>query len=300
MTFRKTRDPRVPLTKGEKIGREMLRITSVTLGAVICAFNINSFVSAGALFPGGVAGMTLLVTRLSSKYLGLFVPYSLIFLPLNAVSIYLGYKGLGRKFTFYTVYYVVLSSLLTDILPHVPITDDILLAAVFGGLTSAFSGLLCLWVGTSSGGTDLLSVYFSEKHGINTWNYILFSNIIMLGLAGFFFGWDKALYSIIYQYVLVQLYHELFKRYDKHTLIVITDMPESVYDKISILTHHDATLFKGEGFFLEQRKNMIYSVVESNQVDMILKEIREVDPKAFINVLKTERLTGRFYKRPRD
>ena len=272
MTFRKTRDPRVPLTKGEKIGREMLRITSVTLGAIICAFNINSFVSAGALFPGGFAGMTLLVTRLSSKYLGLFVPYSLIFLP----------------------------SLLTDILPHVPITDDILLAAVFGGLTSAFSGLLCLWVGTSSGGTDLLSVYFSEKHGINTWNYILFSNIIMLGLAGFFFGWDKALYSIIYQYVLVQLYHELFKRYDKHTLIVITDMPESVYDKISILTHHDATLFKGEGFFLEQRKNMIYSVVESNQVDMILKEIREVDPKAFINVLKTERLTGRFYKRPRD
>lgn len=204
MTFRKTRDPRVPLTKGEKIGREMLRITSVTLGAIICAFNINSFVSAGALFPGGFAGMTLLVTRLSSKYLGLFVPYSLIFLPLNAVSIYLGYKGLGRKFTFYTVYYVVLSSLLTDILPHVPITDDILLAAVFGGLTSAFSGLLCLWVGTSSGGTDLLSVYFSEKHGINTWNYILFSNIIMLGLAGFFFGWDKALYSIIYQYVLVQ------------------------------------------------------------------------------------------------
>ncbi|MDY2959372.1 MAG: YitT family protein [Hornefia sp.] len=300
MNFRKTRDPRVPLTKSERIRREMLRIFSVTLGAAICAFNINSFVSAGALFPGGFAGITLLVTRLSSKYLELFVPYSLIFLPLNAISVYFGYKGLGKKFTFYTVYYVVLSSLLTDILPNVQITNDVLLAAVFGGITSGFSGLLCLWVGTSSGGTDLLSVYFSEKRGISTWNYILTGNIIILVLAGFFFGWDKALYSIIYQYVLVQLYHELFKRYHKHTLIVITDMPESVYDKISIMTHHDATLFKGEGFFLEQRKNMIYSVVESNQVDMIIKEIKDVDPKAFINVMKTERLSGRFYKRPRD
>lgn len=300
MNFRKTRDPRIPLTRGEKIRREVLRIASVTLGAIICAFNIKSFVSAGALFPGGFAGITLLVTRLSSKYFGLFVPYSVIFLPLNAISIYLGYKALGRKFTFYTVYFVVVSSLLTDILPHIPITNDILLAAVFGGLTSGFSGLFCLWVGTSSGGTDLLSVYFSEKKGINTWNYILLCNVIILVLAGFFFGWEKALYSIIYQYVLVQLYHELFKRYHKHTLIVITDMPESVYDKISIMTHHDATLFKGEGFFLEQRKNMIYSVVESNQVDMILKEIRDVDPKAFINVMKTERLSGRFYKRPRD
>lgn len=184
-------------------------------------------------------------------------------------------------------------------LPHVAITSDVLLVAVFGGITSGLSGLLCLWVGTSSGGTDLLSVYFSEKRGINTWNYILLGNVVILALAGFFFGWDKALYSIIYQYVLMQLYGELFKRYDKHTLIIITDMPESVYDKISIMTRHDATLFKGEGFFLEKKKNMIYSVVESSQVDMIVKEIKDIDPKAFVNVLKTERFSGRFYKRPR-
>ena len=65
------------------------------------------------------------------------------------------------------------------------------------------------------------------------------------------------------------------------------------------MTRHDATLFKGEGFFLEKKKNMIYSVVESNQVDMIVKDIRDTDPDAFINVLKTERLAGRFNRRPR-
>ena len=268
-------------------------------GAVICAFNINSFVNAGGLFPGGYSGVTLMITRLFYKYAGIFVPYSVIFLPLNAVSTYLGIKSMGKKFTFYSLYYVVLSSLLTDMLPHVAITSDVLLAAVFGGITSGISGLLCLWVGTSGGGTDLLSVYFSEKKGINTWNYILLGNVVILVLAGFFFGWDKALYSIIYQYVLMQLYGELFKRYEKHTLIVITDMPESVYDRISIMTRHDATLFKGEGFFLEKKKNMIYSVVESNQVDMIVKDIRDTDPDAFINVLKTERLAGRFNRRPR-
>ncbi len=299
MSFKKRRDPRIPLSKREKVLREMLRGVSVTLGAVICAFNINSFVSAGGLFPGGYSGVALMVTRLFSKYAGIFVPYSVVFLPLNVISTYLGIRSLGKKFTLYSLYYVVLSSLLTDMLPHVAITSDVLLVAVFGGITSGLSGLLCLWVGTSSGGTDLLSVYFSEKRGINTWNYILLGNVVILALAGFFFGWDKALYSIIYQYVLMQLYGELFKRYDKHTLIIITDMPESVYDKISIMTRHDATLFKGEGFFLEKKKNMIYSVVESSQVDMIVKEIKDIDPKAFVNVLKTERFSGRFYKRPR-
>ena len=299
MPFKKKKDPRVPLNKREKVLRESLRFVSVTLGAVICAFNINSFVNAGGLFPGGYSGVTLMITRLFYKYAGIFVPYSVIFLPLNAVSTYLGIKSMGKKFTFYSLYYVVLSSLLTDMLPHVAITSDVLLAAVFGGITSGISGLLCLWVGTSGGGTDLLSVYFSEKKGINTWNYILLGNVVILVLAGFFFGWDKALYSIIYQYVLMQLYGELFKRYEKHTLIVITDMPESVYDRISIMTRHDATLFKGEGFFLEKKKNMIYSVIESNQVDMIVKDIRDTDPDAFINVLKTERLAGRFNRRPR-
>ena len=82
--------------------------------------------------------------------------------------------------------------------------------------------------------------------------------------------------------------------------MIITDQPSAIYGRIQAITHHDATLFKGNGCFAGAERNMVYSVVSSEEVDMIMKEIKEVDPKAFVNVIKTEQVNGRFYRRPND
>lgn len=296
---KKARNPKIPLTKEEIIQREIKTWIACTIGAAICAFNINSFVHAGELFPGGVIGLTLLILRSAESYLHITLPYSAVYLPLNLVPIYFGVRYLGNRFTIYSIYFSVLSSILTDVFPTIPVTDDPMLTSVFGGILNAVSILICLWVGASGGGTDFIMIYLSERKGINANKYIFASNVVILSLAGILFGWDKALYSIIYQYVSTVVNQNFYKRYDKSTLIVITDMPETVYDKISILAHHDATLFQGEGFFMETKKNMIYSVVGSDQVDMLLREIRTADPKAFINVLKSDQVNGRFYRTPR-
>ena len=83
-------------------------------------------------------------------------------------------------------------------------------------------------------------------------------------------------------------------------MLIITDQPSAVYGRISEITHHDATLFKGTGCYEGAERNMVYSVVSSEEVNMLTKEIREIDPKAFINVIKTEQVNGRFYRRPND
>ena len=216
------------------------------------------------------------------------------------MPIAIGLRHLGRRFTIHSIYVIFLSAVLTDMLPKYVVTYDILLISLFGGILNGAAISLCLYAGACGGGTDFISIFFAERKGIDCWNYILMANVVILGIAGATFGWDKALYSIVYQFCTTEAIKTLFHRYHTHTLIIVTDLPEAVYDKISIITGHDATHWSGKGFYGEEKKNVIYSVVSSDQVDRVVKEIKDIDPKAFINVLRTEQLQGRFYRSPND
>ena len=269
-----------------------------TAGAFMIAFVINSFVSTAGLFPGGFAGLTLLITRSAEKFMGVNIPYSLIYIPLNAVPIMIGIRHLGKRFTALSVYVIVLSSFLVDLLPQYAMTYDVLLLSVFGGIIDGAAVSLCLYSGACGGGTDFISLYFAEKRGVDTWNYILMANVVILSIAGLMFGWQKALYSIVYQFCVTQTLHTLFNRYRAHTLIIVTNMPEAVYNCIYTLTHHAATLYKGTGLYDNEKRSTIYSVVSSEEVDYVVKRIKEIDEHAFVNVLKTEQLLGSFYRHP--
>ncbi len=281
-----------------KVIREFQIILALTLASAIMAFNLNSFVRAGGLFPGGFSGMTVLIQQIGYKFLNIHISYAIIYLPLNLIPAYIGFKFIGKKFTLYTFYVVALSGILTDIFPNITITYDPLLISVFGGLINASAISLCLIFGASGGGTDFISIFFSEKRGIDAWNYILAANIVLLTTAGILFGFNRALYSIIYQFTSTQVLNTLYQRYQKDTLIIVTEKASVIYDKIRLLTHHDATLISGTGCFEGKPKEILYSVIGRGQVNLVITAIKEIDPKAFINVIKTDQLTGRFYKTP--
>ena len=170
----------------------------------------------------------------------------------------------------------------------------------FGGLINALAISLCLFANATSGGTDFIAIFLSEKYSIDSWNYIFAGNVVILGIAGALFGWDKALYSIIFQYTSTQVLHVLYKRYQKQTLIIVTKRPEDVYEAIAEITHHDATLIKGEGCYSKQECDVLYSVVGRDEVSKVVNTVRETDPQAFVNMIRTENLAGRFYQRPND
>ena len=277
---------------------ELKMLAMLTLGACVFAFNMQSFVNTGGLFPGGFAGITLLIRRSAAEFLGMNIPYSLVYLPLNLVPAFIGFKFIGKRFTIMSFYMVALSSILTDLLPDMTITSDTLLISIFGGILNGASISICLLAGASAGGTDFISIYFSEKKGIDTWNYIFMANVCILTLAGILFGFDAAMYSIIYQFCSTQIIQTLYKRYQKDTMLIITAKPQEVYEQIRISTHHDATHIHGIGMYEGAERHILYSVVGRSQVERLMQEIREIDPKAFINVIQTEQLTGRFYKPP--
>lgn len=280
---------------GINIKHEFKRYGCACLAAVIMAVNIKTFVRAGGLFPGGFSGLTLLLQNIFSAFFGLAVPYTLINVILNAFPAFIGLKFIGKKFTLSSCCVIILSSVLTDIIPAQPITYDTLLISIFGGLINGLCISICLIGNTSSGGTDFIAIYFSEKSGKDIWNYILCVNAAILTVAGILFGWDRALYSIIFQFTSTQVVQMLHQRYKKHTLFIVTREPEKVYEEISHLTNHSATRFEGTGCYTGENTSMLYSVVSREEAKVLVKKVKETDPEAFVNIIKTDYINGRFY-----
>ena len=274
---------------------EVKRYGCAVIAAVIFAVNIKTFVRAGGLYPGGFNGLTLLIQGIFREFAGMEIPYTLINVALNAIPVLIGLKYIGIKFTLSSCVVIVLSSILTDLIPSQPITYDPLLISIFGGLINGFVVSLCLIGNTSSGGTDFIAIYFSEKNGQDIWNYILCGNAVILVAAGLLFGWDKALYSIIFQFTSTQMVQMLHQRYKKHTLFIITRHPDEVYEEISKLSHHSATRLDGTGCYSGDNTAMIYSVVSREEAKLLVKKVTEVDPQAFVNIIKTDFINGRFY-----
>lgn len=282
------------------LGKEAKRIVVICLASVLMALNIKSFVRTGGLYPGGATGMTLLIQRIVELFFHVTIPYTVVNVLLNLFPIYIGFRHIGKKFTLYSCLMIVLTSILTDLIPGYIVTYDILLISIFGGIINGFVISLCLMMNATTGGTDFIAIYLSEKKGVDSWNAILALNVVILASAGILFGWDKALYSIIFQFTSTQVLSTLYKRYQRKTLFIVTDHADEVYKEISAITNHGATIMKGEGPYEHKERKVIYSVVSSEESKKVVKAIKSVDEKAFINIIKTELLSGRFYTRPNE
>ena len=286
MTFDAKKDPK--------------RILAICFSAIIMAINTKTFVRTGGLYPGGVMGLTILIQAIFRQFFNREISFALVNLLLNLVPIYIGFRFIGKKFTIYSCLMIILNSVLTDLIPVHVITYDTLLISVFGGMISGFVTSLCLMMNATTGGTDFLAIYLSEKKGVDSWNFILGVNIIIISIAGVLFGWDKALYSIIYQYASTQVLHVLYTKYQKQTLFIVTNKAKEVCKAINAVSGHGATVLEGEGSYEHQERDIVYSVVSKEESKSVISAIKAADDAAFVNAIRTEELSGRFYQRPTE
>ena len=276
------------------------KILVICFASFLMALNIKSFVRTGGLYPGGATGLALLIQRAADMFLHITIPYTIVNILLNAIPVYIGFRFIGKKFTMYSCLMIVMTSVLTDIIPGYAITYDTLLISIFGGLINGFVIGLCLHMNATTGGTDFIAIYLSEKKEIDSWNVVLGINVVILAAAGVLFGWDKALYSIIFQYTSTQVVHILYRKYQHETLFIVTNKATEVYEVISKMSNHGATIMEGEGSYEHQERKIVYSVVSSAQSKSIIREVKKADPHAFVNAIKTEQIAGRFYQKPNE
>ena len=280
----------------ENIKRDIKRFIVITLAAVLMAVNIKTFVKTGDLFPGGANGITLLITRSADVFFNVKLPYTLVNLILNFVPIYIGFKFIGKKFTLFSCWVIFFAGFMVDIIPGYAITEDILLISIVGGMINGPVISICLLMTATTGGTDFISIVLSEKKGVDAFNIILAGNAVVILIAGFLFGWDRALYSIIFQYVSTTVIRILYRKYQQITLFIVTDHPNDVCDMISNISNHGATTWKAEGYYNHSDRTLVYSIVSSAEADKVVSAIKKIDKSAFINLIKTQQLLGNFYR----
>lgn len=276
------------------------RIVVICLASLLMAVNIKSFVRTGGLYPGGATGLTILIQRIAQMFWNVELPYTLINVLLNALPIYIGFRFIGKKFTLYSCLMIFLTGIFTDMVPGYKITYDLLLISIFGGMINGFVISVCFTMNATTGGTDFIAIYLSEKKGVESFNMVLGLNIIILSAAGLLFGWDKALYSIIFQYASTQVLHSMYKKYQRQTLFVVTNKPQEISDAIANASHHGATILEGEGSYGHCERHVVYSVVSCAETKKVMNAIKAVDPQAFVNAIRTEQLSGRFYQKPAE
>ena len=300
-----------------KIQIEIARYAVLAVASAIMAFTYRTFCDWGGLYPGGAAGMAILVQRVAQYAVDVAgleatVPFGPINLILNSIPVWIGFKYIGTRFTLQSLYVIFLSGFLTDFVPVEFIAsvigpDDLarlqadpFLMSLFGGLVFGFGIALCLRWNATSGGTDFIAIYLSEKKGRETWNLILGLNAAILLCAGFMFGWRGALYSIVYQFVYTQVIHLMYRTYQHQTLLIVTTKPAKICEAIYRFSHHGATVLEGKGGFRGEARQVVMSVVSADNTTHIYALCKSIDPDAFINTISTSRLIGRFYLRPRD
>ncbi len=270
----------------------------VVAGAILGAANLALFVNKGGLMPGGMTGISVLIQRCALKFAGISIPFAPLSLLFNFVPAIYAMKVIGKKWTLFSFLNVFIFSIAADMIPDITITEDPLLISIFGGILSGLAAALVLNSGASQGGSDFISVPLSVKHGINTFNYVMGFNIILLLISGILFGMEPALYTIIYQFVATQVLNYFYKRYEKKTLFVVTSKPVEVSLEVRMTTNHTSTILDGEGGYTGQNKYIVYMVVSAEELNLVRRHIRSVDRNAFINVINSDLVTGKFYLKP--
>ena len=278
--------------------KDTVRILMITVSALIYSFGMNSFVKSGNLFPGGYAGISRLLTELLASRAGIHISFSIIYFTMNIITTLFVWKHIGHKFILYSVLWFSESSLFTSLIPVTELTSDPLLISVFGGVINGFAVGTALRYNASSGGTDFIAVDLSGRLNMPTWNYIFAVNAVVLVLAGLNFGWNQALYSMIFQYVSKEVVNTLHQRYKLKRLHIVTDYPEEVSQAIFSICRHGITKLKCTGEYSHHEHSLLLVTINAFQKDDVLHAVASVDPKAFISINTVEKIVGSFYQVP--
>ncbi|MBU5434534.1 YitT family protein [Pseudoflavonifractor sp. MSJ-37] len=285
--------------KQHELVRQAGKLAMLLAGSVIFALNMNTFITAGDLVPGGFSGLSILIQSLFQRWFHIELPFSVLNVGFNLIPAFIAFHYVGRRFTVLSFFSIFLSSVLVDVLPKYEIVDDPLLIAVFGAIFGGVGIVLVLNSGASSGGTDFIAMSMAAKFkNANSFNYMLYFSAAIILIYGWQFGMDKALYSIIYQFCYTQVINAGYKRYKKKTLFIVTDDPEQLTDALIRIANHSATVWPGEGAYTKKHRYVVYTVLSDSDIRKISLYIDQHMPGTFVNVMDSHEVLGNFYIRP--
>ncbi len=264
---------------------------AIVIGCIIYGISINVFIIAGNLIPGGATGLGIIMNNLTGLSVGLGIV--LVNLPLFLLSI----RKLGKIFLIKTIIATILSGLMVDIFSFLPmITEDRILACIFGGLSSGVGLAIIFQRGIMTGGSDLLSHLIRQSHP--KWKMgkvllIIDGLIIVFGTVLVYADITGALYSLILTFITSEAIDYILSRTEKGTLcFIISQKSEEIELQILKNLGRGATILYGRGSYLRKEQHIILCAVYSYEFTKLRKIVFSCDDKAFFIGANTSDISG--------
>jgi len=269
------------------------RMLFLTLGAALFSIGLEIFLVPNNIIDGGIVGISIIVSHLSGLPLGIFL------LVLNLPFLYLGYKQIGKTFAFSTLYAVSIMSGGTWLLHSVkPLTDDPLLAAVFGGIILGVGVGMIIRFGGSLDGTEIVAILFTKRSPFSVGEIVMFFNVFILGSAGFVFGWDRAMYSLIAYFIAYKMIDVIIEGFDESKSVwIISERHDEIGQAIIQRLGRGVTYLHGEGAFTGGEKRVIFCVITRLEEAKMKMIVEELDPSAFLAVGNIHDVKGGRFKK---
>jgi len=274
---------------------EIKRLLMVTVGTLVFVFGISFFVLPANLIPGGFTGIATLI-QYGLSVIGFSVNIGLVVFLVNVPVMILGLKGISKTFVYYSIYSIILQSILFGVFNESSsLFDlDILANSAMGGLFVGLGAAIALKAGSSLGGMDILTQYLALRYQMSIGYFGLIINTAILGVALLIFDVQIAFYTLLMFAIMNQLIDRLHTAYKRVRLDIITTRANEIKTILIENSVRGITITDGVGAYTNQPRNILMMVMQVHEVYDIRKLIVEVDPEAFITMTPVRHLNGKF------
>lgn len=273
-----------------KILKDLLLIF---LGAFIFALGVNYFTIPNQLSEGGILGITII-----TYYLFEWSPGVVNFV-VNAVLLVVGYKFFEKRAFIYTIITIAATSgflFLTEDFGK-KLTDDMLLASLFAGLLVGAGLGLIFRAGGSSGGTTILAKLANQNFGWGIGKAMLIMDIVVVAGSIFIIGLEKTMYTLLVVYVGAKAIDFIVEGLDERVaVLIISNSPDQVLKMITQKMSRGLTVLDGHGGYTGQKKEVLYIVINKQEIVQLKNVIREIDQQAYVTIHNVHEMMGRGYK----
>lgn len=272
----------------ERIKRFAGATILILLGTSLSAFAYTQLIVPNHMLSSGVAGLGVLINQITGWPAG-----TLVFL-INLPILILGYRKIGGKFIGLTIFAVANFSFMLNFMPTMIEINDILLAAVFGGVINGVGIGLVLRSGGSSGGTDIIGIILNRRYSLSLGEVMLaFNGLIVLASAALF-DLSSALYTLITMFVTSRALDALQNTKARKTALIISEKSDIIAKIIHGQLQRGVTFLQGEGSYQRGFSKIIMCVVTRFEVEQLKDLVLREDPAAFMTVSDTNEVVGHF------
>lgn len=263
-------------------------VATILVGSLLMGVGFNYFLVPHQLLSGGVSGIAMILGYITSWDISLF------FLLLNLPIIIWGFAILGKRFIMLSVVSILTTTLALRVIPIKPLADDPLLSAVFGAIITGIGIGISLRVGGSTGGFDIIGSIIIRKRDFPLGTLLFALNSVVILVQGFYLGdWDTALRSMLSIYLTSKVVDMIHISHIKVTVFIFTRKKEQLVEQLLRLPH-GVTAVKAEGAFSGKENDMLITVTSRYELAELRKIIRDTDPDAFVNIVETVGIMGKF------